>query len=76
MTALGPLDHIARAALPWRTAPDLTECGKPISELGDRVVSREVVEARIKAIGQQRAAFGETVSLADRRAANRQRRAR
>jgi NMD protein affecting ribosome stability and mRNA decay len=57
MTALGPLDHIARTALPWRVKPDLTECGKPISELGDRVVSREAVATRIKAIGQQRAAF-------------------
>lgn len=55
--SLGPLDHIARSALPWRTEPDLTECGKSIAELGNRVVSREAVAARIKEIGQQRAAF-------------------
>lgn len=57
MSTVGPVDHIARRALPWRTEPQLTECGKPIGELGDRVVSREVIRTRVKDVGKQRAAF-------------------
>lgn len=45
--------HIARAPLPWRSAADLTECGKPIAE--HRVVSRETATVWITAVGQQRA---------------------
>lgn len=57
MSDLGPLDHISRLPLPWREHADLTECGKPIAELAARVVTRAEVEARIKRVGKQRAAF-------------------
>jgi hypothetical protein len=54
---VGPVDHITRAVLPWRTSADLTECGKPVAELAGRLVTRDEAAARIKRIGQQRAAF-------------------
>lgn len=57
MSTLGPVDHISRAALPWRPGPELTECGKPIAELAGRVVTRDVIAARIRAVGQKRAAY-------------------
>lgn len=57
MTTVGPVDHIARSALPWRTAPHLTECGKDVAGLGSRVVSRAVIEARIRDVGKMRAAY-------------------
>lgn len=54
---VGPVDHITRAVLPWRTTTDTTECGKPVAELAGRLVTRDEAAARIKRIGQQRAAF-------------------
>lgn len=65
MNALGPLDHISRRRLPWRTEADLTECGKPIRELAGRVVTREEVERRVKQIGRQRTAFSTCMTCAD-----------
>lgn len=53
----GPVDHITRNILPWRTSADLTECGKPVADLAGRLVTREEATARIKRIGQKRAAF-------------------
>jgi len=53
---LGPLDHLARPALPWR-APHLAECGKPLDALGGRIVSRDELRRRVADIGQQRAVF-------------------
>lgn len=54
---VGPVDHITRAVLPWRTSSDLTECGKPTSEFPGRLLTRDQAAARIKRLGQQRAAF-------------------
>ena len=54
---VGPVDHITRAVLPWRIEADLTECGKPLTDLAGRLVTREEAAARIKRIGQQRAAY-------------------
>jgi hypothetical protein len=65
MSALGPLDHIARTPLPWRTEPELTECGKTVADIGGRIVSRTEVEARIRAVGQKRAAYETCMTCAD-----------
>lgn len=54
---VGPVDHITRAPLPWRTSVDLTECGKPTAELTGRLLTRDEAAARINRIGRQRAAF-------------------
>jgi hypothetical protein len=54
---VGPVDHILRAALPWRVNAHLTECGKPADELAGRLVTRDEAAARINRIGQKRAAF-------------------
>lgn len=54
---VGPLDHITRAVLPWRTTADLTECGKDVARLVDRIVTRDDAYARIKRMGQKRASF-------------------
>lgn len=54
---VGPVDHITRAVLPWRTEPEWTECGKPVTNLAGRLLTRAEAAARIKAIGKQRAAF-------------------
>lgn len=54
---VGPVDHITRPVLPWRTSADLTECGKDTADCPDRLVTREEAEKRIKRIGQKRAAF-------------------
>jgi hypothetical protein len=54
---VGPVDHITRGVLPWRTGADQTQCGKPVTSLVGRLVTREEAMARIKRIGQQRAAF-------------------
>lgn len=65
MSTIGPVDHIAREPLPWRTRPHLTECGKPVEPLGDRVVSRGTIETRIRDIGQKRAAFTTCMTCVD-----------
>jgi hypothetical protein len=57
MTAVGPVNHITRALLPWRTSADLTECGKSVAALGERLVTRDEAFALIAKIGQKRAAF-------------------
>lgn len=54
---LGPVDHITRPILPWRTEPDLTECGKAVTAYPGRLLTREEAAARIKKIGRKRAAF-------------------
>lgn len=54
---VGPVDHITRTVLPWRTEAELTECGKPVADLTGRLVTRDEAVARIKRIGQKRAAF-------------------
>jgi len=58
VTALGPLDHLSRPPLPWRPAPHLTECGKPLDTIdAGRIVSRDELHKRVADIGQKRAAF-------------------
>lgn len=54
---VGPVDHITRVVLPWRSAPELTECGKPVTGLTDRLVTRAEAASRIQRVGKQRAAF-------------------
>ena len=54
---VGPVDHITRNVLPWRTSVDLTECGKPVADLAGRLISRADAAARIKKIGQRRSMF-------------------
>lgn len=54
---VGPVDHITRSRLPWRTRVDLTECGKPTADLAGRLLTRDEAAARINRIGRQRAAF-------------------
>lgn len=54
---IGPVDHIARQALPWRTRADLTECGKPVAEVAERLVSRADALARVKRVGAARASY-------------------
>lgn len=66
MDKVGPVDHIARLPLPWRTEADYTECGKPLADYAtDRLVTADEVQARIKRIGKQRAAFTVCMTCAD-----------
>lgn len=58
MTSVGPVDHIAREIVPWRTDVELTECGITIGELEPaRVVPVEEIQRRVRDLGQQRAAY-------------------
>lgn len=58
VSAVGPVDHLPRTPLPWRTAADRTECGKPISDFEpSRIISVATLERRIQDMGKQRAAF-------------------
>lgn len=52
-----PVDHVLRAALPWRQ-PTTTECGQPIAELAaDRVLAREDLVRRVRDEGIERASM-------------------
>jgi hypothetical protein len=62
---VGPVDHITRAVLPWRTAADMTECGKDAVKFPGRLVTRDEASARIKKVGQKRAAFSLCMTCAD-----------
>lgn len=57
------LDHIARPGLPWR-ADGLTECGHPTT--GMAVITVEELAARVRRVGQQRAAFTVCMTCAGR----------
>jgi hypothetical protein len=58
VTALGPVDHLARPPLPWRHAADLTECGIPLANLDPtRVITAAALDRRIRDLGQQRTAY-------------------
>jgi hypothetical protein len=59
----GPLDHILREPLPWRTSR-LTECGRPA--VGLPLVSPEDLAARVTRLGKMRAAFTVCMTCADR----------
>jgi hypothetical protein len=62
---LGPVDHLARHPLPWR-APHLTECGKPLDEIGpERIITRDAVRSRVNAVGKRRAAFSLCLTCLD-----------
>lgn len=66
---VGPVDHITRAVLPWRSEAELTECGKSTTGLAGRLVTRAEAASRIQRIGQKRAAFSlcmTCVSTSDR----------
>lgn len=49
-----PLEHIERAALPWRDER-LTECGLPTA--GHPVLTRDQWIEKVRQLGKQRAAF-------------------
>jgi hypothetical protein len=51
-----PLDHVLRAALPWRDGPVLTECGKLPAD-GMPVLTVPEFVAKVKRQGQQRASM-------------------
>jgi hypothetical protein len=50
------LFHIVRARLPWREGPDLTECGRAVSDTA-AVWTRDEAVRQFKALGQQRFAL-------------------
>lgn len=55
---LGPVDHIARPPLPWRTTPTLTECGKGLVTIdAARIITPAELTSRIGRLGQKRAAY-------------------
>lgn len=54
---VGPVDHIARRPLPWRTDSDITECGMPSTDVADRLVSGDEAQQRVSRIGVARASF-------------------
>ena len=56
MTADEPLEHVLRAALPWRDGPWLTECGKH-PDAAMPVLSVAEFVAKVKAQGKQRSAM-------------------
>lgn len=49
-----PVDHIARAHLPWRHCAEITECGYDASKV--KTITREEYRQRRKDMGQQRCA--------------------
>lgn len=50
-----PVDHIARAHLPWRNGASITECGYDASKV--KTITREEYRQRRKDMGQQRCAI-------------------
>ena len=59
-----PVDHIVRPLLPWRTAEGaITECGYDASKV--KTITREDYRARLKDMGQQRAAMFTCMTCAD-----------
>lgn len=50
-----PVDHIIRSQLPWRRGPGITECGYDAAKV--TAITREEYAARVKDLGQQRAAM-------------------
>ena len=58
-----PVDHIIRPQLPWRTDAGITECGYDASKV--KALTREEYFARVKELGQQRAAMLTCMTCAD-----------
>lgn len=51
-----PIEHVQRSQPPWRRdASLLTQCGRPSDECA--VITRDVLLAKVKKLGQQRASF-------------------
>lgn len=50
-----PRDHVARPALPWRSA-DLTECGRPVGDVKS-VITRDQLTDRLRKDGRARVAY-------------------
>jgi hypothetical protein len=50
-----PVDHILRPRLPWRDGPGITECGYNAEKV--QTLTRAAYFARVKSMGQQRAAM-------------------
>jgi hypothetical protein len=50
-----PVDHILRPQLPWRREGGITECGYDASKV--QTLTRDEYFARVKELGQQRAAM-------------------
>lgn len=48
-------DHVVRATVPWRS-DQLTECGRPLSDVA-AVISADELDSRITKFGEARAAF-------------------
>lgn len=57
----GPVQHVLRAAPPWRRHPVLTECGNKIRE-PERLITREQLAARVRKLGQKRAAYSTCIT--------------
>lgn len=57
MPELGPVDHVTRPPLPWRTEPHITECGKPLDGLDGRLITTAELDRRVNQLGQARAAY-------------------
>lgn len=59
-----PVDHIIRPLLPWRTNEGaITECGYDASKV--KAITRDEYEARLKELGQQRAAMFTCMTCSD-----------
>jgi len=50
------LEHVIRSRPPWRRGEDLTECGKPTSNV-TAVITRDAFIAKVRKQGQQRSAM-------------------
>ena len=50
------LEHVIRSRPPWRRGEDLTECGKPVSNVA-AVITRDEFVAKVRRQGQQRSAM-------------------
>lgn len=60
------LDHLVRHLPPWRAPEDaVTECGRPVTDVQSTAAAAEI-QARIKRVGQARAAFTVCMTCADR----------
>lgn len=58
-----PVDHILRPRLPWRREGEITECGYDASKV--KALTREQYFARVKDLGQQRAAMITCMTCSD-----------
>ena len=51
----GPVDHILRPQLPWRSDAGMTECGYDAAKVS--TLTRDLYAARLRDMGQQRCAL-------------------